>query len=89
MKYYRIRLSERDFSKTYTETIALDNEYCLVAIAEEIPGAVEITEGDFAAARPVYTPTSVISITMDELKNNQLIIMGALADIFETMIGGS
>ncbi len=50
---------------------------------------IEITEEQFNQYKlqAIVYPTQ--EITMEELKENQLILMGAIADLYETMIGGN
>jgi len=48
----------------------------------------EITEEEFNQARPAIPPPPPADPTLEEIKNNQLVIMEALADLYATMLGG-
>lgn len=48
----------------------------------------EITAEEFNQVRPIAPAPPAADLTMEGIKNNQLVIMEALADIYVTMLGG-
>ena len=74
------------------EGITISDTKAVVALKDEVEqreGWEVITEEQFNQYKPeISTPTS-IPATIDELKENQLILMGAIADLYNDFMGVS
>lgn len=96
MNYYKVPINQGILDINYdnlVEGIAISETEAVVVLrdsSEQRETWTSITEEQFNLCRPqVPTPPFTPEITLEEIKENQLILMEALADIYETMIGGS
>jgi len=89
--YYKIAMDDRDFLRMPDVIQTGDNECYVMALPGAIipKDAIAITEAEFTAKKTVLTEDPPILISpITELKENQLIIMDAVATIYEKIFSG-
>lgn len=94
MRYFIVPIKDGLIDIDYSflqEGVQSSSDHCYVSLREgfEVRESwQEITEEEFNMVKPV-NPVPTTPIALDELKTNQLILMDAIATLFETVIGGA
>lgn len=88
MKYYRLPMSERDFERM-PQVVQINETECIAQAQDDAvisESAVEITEDEFNQLQPEITSEPTIEEEVAELKEQNLILMDALATTFEEVL---